>query len=61
MHRPGAGIWRLQTEDSVEVDVEDSSYLGDKGYVERCRQIVLTGHLGDTDRTSVRWAIKRMG
>lgn len=61
VHRPGAGIWRLQAEDSVVVDVEESSYLGDKGFVERCHQIVLTGQLGDSDRTTVRWAIKRLG
>lgn len=60
-HRPGAGIWRLQTEEIVDVQVDDSSYLGDKGFVERGRQIVLTGLLGDAPRLSVRWAIKRLG
>lgn len=60
-HRAGAGIWRLQTEDSVDVDVEESSYLGERGFVERCRQIVLTGKLDEGPRTAVRWAIKRLG
>lgn len=60
-HCVGAGTWRLQAERSVDVDIEDSSYLGDKGFVERCRQIVLTGRLGDGERTAVRWAIKRLG